>query len=42
MEDNDFDTDVQIVDQDTAEQRVTEPATHDEDLFASQVDSESA
>ena len=31
--DTDFDIEVTVVDQDTAEQRVTEPATHDEDLF---------
>lgn len=39
---NDFDADVKVVDQDTAEQRVTEPAQHDEDLYKAQVASEPA
>ena len=41
MTDNDFDIDVQTVDQDTAEQRVTEPASHDDELYAAQVANES-
>jgi hypothetical protein len=40
MDDNDFDIQVQSVDQDTAEQRVTDPVSHDDALFAAQVDSE--
>lgn len=38
--DNDFPDAVNPVDKDAAEQRVTEPATHDDDVYLEQLDNE--
>jgi hypothetical protein len=38
--DNDFGIQVQTVDQDTAEWWVTDPVSHDDALFAAQIDNE--
>lgn len=40
MSDNDFPDAVQVVDQDAAEQRITEPASHDDELYAMQLSQE--
>lgn len=40
MEENDFGIEVQVVDRDTADQRITDPVSNDDEIFDAQVDNE--